>query len=150
LNTEFKNVESLFDIKNNRLANMDLLNRYVRLGMTNDDDNANNIFDSASRVLMYLESIGIQGFDEFKEYFANISSSYIDRIAKSNLKTYKGTNTAENMYSYSEGVTISAGDGDDYISGTFNSKSGDDYFYGGKGNDRISGGNGSDTYIFNL
>ena len=148
LNTEFKNVESLFDIKNNRLANMDLLNRYVRLGMTND--NANNIFDSASRVLMYLESIGIQGFDEFKEYFANISSSYIDRIAKSNFKIYKGTNVAENLYSYSEGVTISAGDGDDYISGTFNSKSGNDYFYGGKGNDRISGGKGSDTYIFNL
>ena len=150
INSVFKDMQDAFDIQDNKLVNIKAFNRYIRLATMADLENAANIFDSASRVLLYLKSLGIEGFDEFKDYFGNISSGYIDRIGKLNYKIITGTDKSETMYAYERGVTMIAGDGDDKIemgSGDFTDG---DYFYGGKGNDLIDGSSGSDTYIFNL
>ena len=150
INSVFKDMQDAFDISDNKLVKIKALNRYIRLATMADLENAANIFDSASRVLLYLKSLGIEGFDEFKDYFGSISSGYIDRIGKLNYKIITGTDKSETIYSNVRGVTVIAGDGDDKIemgSGDFTDG---DYFYGGKGNDLIDGSSGSDTYIFNL
>ena len=150
INSVFKDMQDAFDISDNKLVKIKALNRYIRLATIADLENAGNIFDSASRVLLYLKSLGIEGFDEFKDYFGSISSGYIDRIGKLNYKIITGTDKSETIYSNVRGVTVIAGDGDDKIemgSGDFTDG---DYFYGGKGNDLIDGSSGSDTYIFNL
>ena len=146
----FKDMQDAFNIEDNKLVNIKAFNRYIRLATMADIKNAGNIFDSASRVLLYLKSIGIEGFDEFKDYFGNISSGYIDRIGKLNYKRFTGTDKSETMYAYGKGSTIIAGDGDDKIEESMGALTGDDYFYGGKGNDNIYGSLGSDTYVFNL
>ena len=150
INSVFKDIQNAFDIEDNKLVNIKAFNRYILIATMTDLENAGNIFDSASRVLLYLKSLGIEGFDEFKDYFGSISSGYIDRIGKLNYKIITGTDKSETIYSNVRGVTVIAGDGDDRIemgSGDFTDG---DYFYGGKGNDLIDGSSGSDTYIFNL
>ena len=150
INSVFKDMQDAFDIEDNKLVNIKAFNRYIRLATMADLENAGNIFDSASRVLLYLKSLGIEGFDEFKDYFGNISSGYIDRIGKLNYKIITGTDKSDSLYSYQRGVTMIGGDGDDKVEDVFGTLTEDDYFYGGKGNDIIYGGLGSDTYIFNL
>ena len=150
INSVFKDIQNAFNIEDNKLVNIKAFNRYILIATMADLENAANIFDSASRVLLYLKSLGIEGFDEFKDYFGSISSGYIDRIGKLNYKIITGTDKSETIYSNVRGVTVIAGDGDDKIemgSGDFTDG---DYFYGGKGNDLIDGSSGSDTYIFNL
>ena len=146
----FKNMKNAFDVADNKLVNIGAFSRYILLATMADIKNAGNIFDSASRVLLYLKSIGIEGFDEFKDYFGNISSGYINRIGKLNYKRFTGTDKSETMHAYGKGSTIIAGDGDDKIEESMGALTGDDYFYGGKGNDTIEGSVGSDTYVFNL
>lgn len=150
INSVFKDMQDAFDIEDNKLVNIKAFNRYILIATMTDLENAGNIFDSASRVLLYLKSIGIEGFDEFKDYFGDISSGYIERIGKLNYKKITGTDKSDSLYSYQRGVTMIGGDGDDKVEDVSGSLTEDDYFYGGRGNDTIYGGLGSDTYVFNL
>jgi len=150
LESVFKDDQEAFRVVDNKLVNIAAFNKYILYRSIKDIKNAGDIFDSASRVLLYMKSLGIEGFDEFKDYFGNISSKYIERLAKLNYKRFTGTDKSDTMHAYGKGSTIMAGDGDDKIEESMGALTEDDYFYGGKGNDNIYGSLGSDTYIFNL
>lgn len=150
LQTTFKNSKSLFNIKDDRLINISSLNNYTMLRMLRDPKNSEDILKETSRILMYLNAMGVKGFRSFKEFFAYLSPKYLETIAESNTKIYTFTDKSETHYLYTNNSTIFAREGNDNIIGTFNGHSGNDYFFGGKGNDQISGGVGDDIYFFNL
>ncbi len=148
MQTGLKDMQEFFLAKENKLVNISLLNQYLGLKLLEEAENADFLFEETTKVLLYLNSLGIEGFHEFKEYFGDLSTDYLHKFAELNAKQYNENGQNGTVYLYTKGVTIHAGDGNDTIQGTFNGRSGDDYIYAGKGNDTICGGVGSDTYFF--
>ncbi len=150
IQTSLKSEASLLTIKDKKLENIDLFNLYLMNEILISPEKEEYKIKEASRVLMYFDSLGIKGFDTFKDYFGKTSSKYLRYIADGNIKRYVGSDGNDIIRVYSDDATVIAGDGDDNIGATFNGHSGNEYFIGGRGNDTISGGRGSDTYFFNL
>ena len=148
MQTSLKDMQEFFLSKENKLINIALLNKYLELQLLQDKENSEFLFEETTKVLMYLDSLGIEGFEQFKHHFGSLSTRYFHKFAELNVKQYRENTDNTTTYLYTKGVTIHAGDGNNIIQGTFNGPSGNDYIYAGKGNDMIYGGTGSDTYFF--
>ena len=148
MQTGLKDMQEFFLSKENKLINITLLNKYLEMQLLQNKKNADFLFEETTKVLMYLDSLGIEGFEQFKHHFGSLSTRYFHKFAELNVKQYRENTDSTTTYLYTKGVTIHAGDGNNTIQGTFNGRSGNDYIYAGKGNDMIYGGMGSDTYFF--
>ncbi len=139
--TTLSDYKSFFSYNDNKMVKLDSLTSLINYTYINDPDKGEVLLRDSARYLKFMETEGISGFNEFRNYFLN-SKEYLDIIDTSGWNfvkfegaSYNGSDFGETIYGNDLQNFIDAGDGDDIIKA-------------GKGNDYINGGLGNDRYIF--
>ncbi|MCM1468014.1 MAG: hypothetical protein NC086_07695 [Alistipes sp.] len=143
---EYENAEG------NKVLDLSFLNYIFTCKINNGENLETLVYDLGVYLNSYDEIHHTHLFNDYKQYYSSISSTYAEIVELSNAgTTYIGTDKNDHFSGSGRNDFVFGEEGDDNLNGGNASdiiygKAGNDVISGGSGNDRLYGNEGDDVY----